>query len=198
MDIPVNTGFLEIIQGPMKSGKTSRLITLYKQFTFCEVPVIVINNKRDDRYSTTHLSTHDLVTVPCLNAMRLSELVDLSYTDPSGPNSQEFMNAKIILINEAQFFDDIVEWVTLAVETYNKCVYVCGLNSDFRRLPFGNWLDLERICDKITHLTALCGNCKERVALFSYRKSEDTEVIVIGSETYIPVCRSCWILLASK
>ena len=47
MDIPVNTGFLEIIQGPMKSGKTSRLITLYKQFTFCEVPVIVINNKRD-------------------------------------------------------------------------------------------------------------------------------------------------------
>ena len=198
MDIPVNTGFLEIIQGPMKSGKTSRLITLYKQFTFCEVPVIVINNQRDDRYSLTHLSTHDLVTVPCLNAMRLSDIVTLSDTEPYGPKSEEFVNTKIILINEAQFFEDIVEWVTLAVEKYNKSVYVCGLNSDYRRLPFGNWLDLERICDKITHLTALCGNCKERVALFSYRKSEETEVIIIGNENYIPVCRRCWISLDSK
>ena len=198
MDIPVNTGFLEIIQGPMKSGKTSRLITLYKQFTFCEVPVIVINNQRDDRYSLTHLSTHDLVTVPCLNAMRLSDIVTLSDTEPYGPKSEEFVNTKIILINEAQFFEDIVEWVTLAVEKYNKSVYVCGLNSDYRRLPFGNWLDLERICDKITHLTALCGNCRERVALFSYRKSEETEVIIIGNENYIPVCRRCWISLDSK
>lgn len=198
MDIPVNTGFLEIIQGPMKSGKTSRLITLYKQFTFCEVPVIVINNQRDDRYSLTHLSTHDLVTVPCLNAMRLSDIVTLSDTEPYGPKSEEFVNTKIILINEAQFFEDIVEWVTFAVEKYNKSVYVCGLNSDYRRLPFGNWLDLERICDKITHLTALCGNCKERVALFSYRKSEETEVIIIGNENYIPVCRRCWISLDSK
>ena len=198
MDIPVNSGFLEIIQGPMKSGKTSRLITLYKQFTFCNIPVIIINNQRDDRYSTTHLSTHDLVTVPCLNSMRLSDLVNISDSEATGPKLEEFMNAKIILINEAQFFDDIVEWVTLAVEKYNKSVYVCGLNSDFRRLPFGNWLDLERICDKITHLTALCGNCKERVAIFSYRKSEETEVIIIGYENYIPVCRKCWILLTSK
>ena len=198
MDIPVNSGFLEIIQGPMKSGKTSRLITLYKQFTFCNIPVIIINNQRDDRYSTTHLSTHDLVTVPCLNSMRLSDLVNISDSEATGPKLEEFMNAKIILINEAQFFDDIVEWVTLAVEKYNKSVYVCGLNSDFRRLPFGNWLDLERICDKITHLTALCGSCKERVAIFSYRKSEETEVIIIGNENYIPVCRKCWILLTSK
>jgi thymidine kinase len=198
MDIPVNTGFLEIIQGPMKSGKTSRLITLYKQFTFCNIPVMIINNQRDDRYSITHLSTHDLVTVPCLNAMSLSDIVSFSDTGITGPNRDSFINTKIILINEAQFFEDIVEWVTLAVEKYNKSVYVCGLNSDYRRLPFGNWLDLERICDKITHLTALCGNCRERVALFSYRKSEETEVIIIGNENYIPVCRRCWISLDSK
>ena len=198
MDIPVNTGFLEIIQGPMKSGKTSRLITLYKQFKFCNIPVIVINNQRDDRYSLTHLSTHDLVTVPCINVMKLSDIVTLSNSEITGSYKEEFINTKIILINEAQFFEDIVEWVTLAVEKYNKCVYVCGLNSDFRRLPFGNWLDLELICDKIIHLTALCGNCKERVALFSYRKSEETEVIIIGNENYIPVCRRCWILLNSK
>ena len=37
-------GYLEIIYGPMKSGKTSRLLQLYKQFKFCEIPVMVINN----------------------------------------------------------------------------------------------------------------------------------------------------------
>jgi len=189
-------GYCEVIYGPMKSGKTSRLLQLYKQFQFCEISVMVINHCLDKRYSETLLSNHDRVMIPCINTHNLSDLADINSTVLSkGTHIKDFYEAQVILINEAQFFGDIVPWVTSAVEKYNKNVYVCGLNSDFRRKPFGNWLDLELICDKVTQLTSWCGFCKKQKALFSHRLSNETDTIVIGSDNYIPVCRKCWLTL---
>ena len=186
------SGYLEIIYGPMKSGKTSRLLQLYKQFKFCEIPVMVINNCKDTRYSETCLSNHDKIMIPCIQSDKLSDLIDINNGIDNGTHVLEFLKSKVILINEAQFFDDIVEWVTIAVEKYEKNVYICGLNSDFQRKPFGNWLELEHICDKVTHLQSWCGNCKKSQALFSHRISGETDKIIIGSDNYIPVCRKCW------
>ena len=184
------TGYLEIIYGPMKSGKTSRLLQLYKQFKFCEIPVMVINHCNDTVHSDTQLSSHDKIMIPCIQANKLTDLVDFSQELVV---MEQFTNTKVILINEAQFFDDIVQWVTTAVEKYNKKVYICGLNSDFQRKPFGNWLDLQQICDKVTHLHSWCGVCKKQQALFSHRLSCETDKIVIGADNYIPVCRKCWL-----
>ena len=51
-DLSMNnqTGYLELILGPMFSGKTSRIVNLYKQYTYCNIPVIVINHADDKRY----------------------------------------------------------------------------------------------------------------------------------------------------
>lgn len=186
----INTGFLEVIKGPMKSGKTSRLLQLYKQFKFCEISVMVINSDKDNRYSETCLSSHDKIMIPCIHAKKLADVID--FNSGEGAHNWEFLAATVILINEAQFFEDIVEWVTMAVETYNKSVYVCGLNSDFQRKPFGNWLELELICDEVTQLHSWCSLCKKKPALFSHRLSNETDKIVIGVDNYIPVCRKCW------
>jgi thymidine kinase len=189
-------GYCEIIYGPMKSGKTSRLLQLYKQFKFCEIPVMVINHSIDKRYSDTLLSSHDKIMIPCINSLSLTDIVDINKEIiESGTYINEFNEASVILINEAQFFEDIVSWVTIAVEKYKKSVYVCGLNSDFRRKPFGNWLDLQLICNKVTQLQSWCGLCKKQEALFSHRLSNETDKIVIGSDNYIPVCRKCWMTL---
>jgi len=187
------SGYCEIIYGPMKSGKTSRLLQLYKQFKFCEIPVMVINHSIDKRYSDTLLSSHDKIMIPCINSLTLTDIVDINKDIlETGTHIDEFNEASVILINEAQFFEDIVSWVTIAVEKYKKSVYVCGLNSDFRRKPFGNWLDLQLICNKVTQLHSWCGLCKKQEALFSHRLSNETDKIVIGSDNYIPVCRKCW------
>ena len=186
------TGYLEIIYGPMKSGKTSRLLQLYKQFKFCEIPVMVINHCKDTVHSDTQLSSHDKIMIPCIQANKLTDLFDFAQDIVL---MEQFANTKVILINEAQFFDDIVPWVTTAVEKYHKNVYICGLNSDFQRKPFGNWLDLQQICDKVTHLHSWCGICKKQQALFSHRLSCETDKIVIGADNYIPVCRKCWLEL---
>lgn len=189
-------GYCEVIYGPMKSGKTSRLLQLYKQFKFCEVPVMVINHCIDKRYSETLLSSHDKIMIPCINSYKLTDIADISKDIiNNGTHIHEFNTSDVILINEAQFFEDIVSWVTIAVEKYKKSVYVCGLNSDFKRKPFGNWLDLELICDKVTQLHSWCGLCKKQEALFSHRLTSETDKIVIGSDNYIPVCRKCWLTL---
>jgi thymidine kinase len=197
MDISIDRmGYCEIIYGPMKSGKTSRLLQLYKQFKFCEIPVMVINHSIDKRYSDTLLSSHDKIMIPCINSLSLTDIVDINKDIiESGTYINEFNEASVILINEGQFFEDIVSWVTIAVEKYKKSVYICGLNSDFRRKPFGNWLDLQLICDKVTQLHSWCGLCKKQEALFSHRLSNETDKIVIGSDNYIPVCRKCWMTL---
>ena len=49
-------GYLELILGPMFSGKTSKILDLYKQCEFSNIPVVVINHTSDKRYSETKLS----------------------------------------------------------------------------------------------------------------------------------------------
>ena len=57
MNSPYNTGYLEIILGPMYSGKTSRLVEIYNQCKFCNIKVAVINHSIDNRYDDELLST---------------------------------------------------------------------------------------------------------------------------------------------
>ncbi len=183
--IDPDCGYLELIVGPMYSGKTSKLLALYKQFTFCDIPTLVINYGADNRYSAgLELVSHDLQTIPCLKALALNEVLE---TDPL------FLAAKVVLINEGQFFPDCVAWVKRAVEVYQKVVYVCGLDGDYQRQPFSNdWLQLVPFCDKIIKLHSFCSHCKTKRAIFSHRLSSETAQQVIGSDMYIPLCRRCF------
>ena len=195
------TGYLELIIGPMWSGKTSKLLELYKQFTFCEISTLVINYAHDTRYSHTELSTHDRREIPCTQALYLHEvanIVEHSVEEPSveaNPPSipDAFAKCEVILINEGQFFKDIVDWVKCAVETHHKKVYVCGLDGDFRREAFGDWLNLIPFCDEVTKLRSYCGCCKKRPALFTHRKTDAQQQELIGTEEYLPVCRKCYL-----
>jgi thymidine kinase len=189
-----SSGYLEIITGPMYSGKTSKILELYKQFTFCDINTFVINYAEDTRYSSTHLSTHDNKMIPCTLVTMLSSIINLDGDDNIGNKDlmEKFHLSKVILINEGQFFKDIVKWVTLAVEKYNKSVYVCGLDCDYERKKFGDWLDLQLICDKYYKLHSYCSCCKKKPAIFSYRLSNEVEQKVIGSINYIPLCRFCY------
>jgi thymidine kinase len=123
--------------------------------------------------------------------------VDFKEPDKTSKYYMDFLNAKVILINEGQFFDDIVDWVTFAVEKYHKNVYICGLNSDYKRNKFGNWLDLETISDNVVMLHSFCSKCKKKDAIFTHRLTKDVELELIGTDCYIPVCRQCYNDLSS-
>lgn len=181
-------GCLEIILGPMFSGKTTRIIQAYKTYTFIGKKVTVINYIDDNRYHETLLSTHDKIMIPCVQSRTIREI-----WDPTNPEN-EISKSDVVLINEGQFFRDLYDCVLEMVEIHNKIVYVCGLDGDFQRGKFGQILDLIPYCDKVEKLTSLCSNCKDgTLALFSHRITREDSQIVIGSDNYIPLCRSCYL-----
>lgn len=187
MEVNANndSGYLGIVIGPMYSGKTSRLLALYKKYRFCEMPIAVVNFAEDTRYSDSMLSTHDKNMIPCFMKKTMHEAFPF--------DGEEIHKYNVFLINEAQFFCDIVHWVKKAISPpYNKIVHISGLDGDFQRNTFGNWLSLIAYCDSVEKLTSICCGCKNAPALFSHRLTKQKEQKVIGSDSYIPLCRKCY------
>lgn len=189
--------YLELITGPMFSGKTSKLLEIYKQCMFCNISVAVINHSEDTRYDDKMLSTHDKFMIPCIQTSSIYDLwyyhnLDQDFNSNKEKKHLEVKNADVILINEAQFFKDLYDCVIDMLKE-NKKVYVSGLDGDFERKKFGQILDLFPLCDKVTKLTSLCSLCKNGEAgIFSLRLTQEKTQMVIGTNNYIPVCRHCY------
>lgn len=178
-------GKLTLVCGPMFSGKTSHLISTYKENS---ADSIVINFCDDNRYSKTLLSNHDKVMIPCI---KLKQLYDLE-------TMLEFVlfkdAIKTIFIDEGQFYEDLVPQVLKFLEVHKKNVFVYGLDSDFRRERFGTLLDLIPHTDEFVHLKANCNMCGgQNNATYSQRVTNEQNIVVIGSSNYIPLCRKCYI-----
>lgn len=193
------TSYLELFIGPMFSGKTSKLVEIYKQCLFCSIPVAVINHSIDTRYHNNLLSTHDKVMIPCIQTNKMKDIWQYEETINENnsllhrlDDSVKLINADVIIINEGQFFEDLLPAVEHMLQ-HNKKIYVGGLDGDFERKKFGQILDIIPLCDKVTKMTSLCGICKNGThGIFSKRISSEREQTVVGSDNYIPVCRACY------
>lgn len=185
MDLINNKSSIDIITGPMFSGKTTELLRRLTILKEAGLNVLYITSTLDTREFISHnkgigkpdmafCSTHTLMSTRSYSAV-----------------------FNVIGIDEAQFFDDLPEFCIEMSEKYGSKVIVAGLNSDFRREKFGKICELLPICDNITKLYPFCASCaKNRVltpALFSKRKIISEEKVVIGDcHSYLPVCRDCY------
>jgi thymidine kinase len=178
-------GYLEVIIGPMFSGKTTALYNIYSKCKSKNIHVLVINHSFDNRYDTdnTVVYTHDKLNMPCISTQRLFDISGAPFV---------FENIDTILINEAQFFEDLVPFVEYLLKN-NKKIYVCGLDGDYKRKRFGDILYLIPLCDKVRKLTSICSLCKNGTpGLFSKRITTESGVVVIGTDNYVSVCRKCY------
>ncbi len=176
----MNSGYLDLILGPMFSGKTSYLIDKYYVHHLSS-RILVINHASDDRYTSTPMMVaHNYTSIPCVLVNSLSEL-DL--------NMDQFDR---IMINEGQLFPDLYDFVMKQVYENKKYVWVAGLDGDYKRKPFGQIHKLISHADYIIKLHGKCAICKKNPSIFTLRTSNDTEQILIGTDQYKPVCRSCY------
>jgi len=174
-------GYLKVIIGPMYSGKSSEIIKLYKYNQIAQITTLVVNYDEDERYDKTKLSTHDKIMIPCL---KLHKSIDI-LTYP------ELSEIKSVIIDEAQFFDDLYI-TTVKLLELNKTIYVCGLDGDFQMKKFGHILDIIPLADEVDKKQALCAICRNgKKAPFTKRLSSENMQKLIGSDNYLPVCRMC-------
>ena len=176
-------GTLEIIMGPMFSGKTELLIKKYNTYKeqIGNNQIITFNYYKDTRYGENEIISHNSNKIPSINIKTLSEIF----------NDDDFSKRTHIFINEAQFFSDLKQSIIKLVEEYNKNVVICGLDSDFKREKFGDMWDLIPYSDNIVKLKGKCNDCS-MPSLFTFRITDEKGQEVIGVENYIPLCRKCY------
>lgn len=179
------TGTIRVYLGCMFSGKTSEIIREYTRWNKINKSAICINFDADNRYGEDdYVYSHDLNKIGCIKTNKLMEL-----------DENIIQSHDVILINEGQFFDDLIDFCQLWCDRYNKHIVVCGLDGDYLRKPFGQMNQLISIADEVTKLKAFCVKCNDGThAIFTWRLSNDSNQISIGND-YIPVCRKHYIEL---
>lgn len=172
-------GSLDIILGCMFSGKTSELIMSDRRWSAIGKKVLSINYDKDVRYGSDAMYSHSLEKTKCIMTNLLGDI-----------DEEIIKNADIILINEAQFFKDLLKYCVYWVDILKKHITVSGLDGDFERKPFGHILDLIPYCNSVKKITAYCKMCNTPTpAIFTHRITSETKQELIGSNNYIALCR---------
>lgn len=177
---------LIVIYGCMFAGKTTKLIDLAKSVEN-QSEVFVIKHSFDNRYCTTNIVSHTKEQYPAYTAKKLLEI-----------DCELYNNKKFILIDEAQFFDDIVDFIE-KIRNDNITLIIAGLDLTYQRTNFGRMESVIKIANEKIQLTAICEICKD-IAYYTRRidnmlnKEDQNKIIVIGAEKlYQPVCENCFI-----
>ena len=171
----------------MFAGKSTAVLGILRRHKFIGRNTLCITSKLDTRYSAeAKLITHDMESYPSIAVDTLLPLIDTA----------EFLHAKCIIIEEAQFFPDIFEFVMKAVDGCGRQVICVGLDGDAKRKPFGRLLDLIPYADDIKKYSALCTRCMDGTkAIFTSAKVEsETQISVGGVEQYEPLCRTHYLI----
>lgn len=177
---------LELVIGPMFSGKSSYLLSSIRKYKEIGWPVYIINSSFDKRYTTgIKIVNHNQDS--CIADIAVKNLKDIS-------DNLLFLEAKVIIIEEGQFYQDLLEFVLEAVEVCEKHVIIAGLDGDASRKPFGKLLDLIPYCDTIVKLKAICKKCSSNGfinnALFTSKKGTIISTIEVGgADKYEALCR---------
>lgn len=174
-------GKLILIIGCMFSSKTSKLLEFYYKYKL-KYRCLLLSYAKDERYGENCIITHNNFSVKSKPLVNLSDAFEL----------EDYHNCSVILIDEGQFFDDLVSFAKKVVNNDNKILIISGLNGDYKKNPIGHINELITEADDIHYQKAICHHCKTpEDAIFTLRKNcRNKEQIVIGEkELYIPVCR---------
>lgn len=187
------TGKLDIIIGPMFSGKSSELLRRLVISSQLGLKVLYVNHSLDNRSGTNgEFSTHH----PFLSVNGKSAIDFETYSSLRGVRKEEY---DVIGIDEAQFFDDsLIEFSRIHADSYKRHVIVCGLDGNAERKKFGHILDLIPLCDTIKKLRPFCADCapSQSKACFSFKFTSfdsPSTVEIGGSDKYKPLCRNCYL-----
>jgi thymidine kinase len=177
-------GTLEIICGPMFSGKSTYLIQAIKLFS--KYNLLVIKSSLDIRYNTNAITTHNNESFDCIVTNSLEDI----------ENNYNIKEYDYIIIDEAQFINDLDIYVSKWVEIYKKKVIIGGLNCDYNRNPIGKIINLFPIADNIIILKANCKLCDSSVtnnAIYSHlidNKNVNSNILIGGNDKYMSLCRT--------
>ncbi|MDX1590914.1 MAG: thymidine kinase [Balneolaceae bacterium] len=177
---PNHLGWIEVVCGGMFSGKTEELIRRAKRAHIAGQEVIIVKPATDNRYSETEVVSHNETSLPSITVNTADQIVLLT------------SSARVVCIDEAQFFDDRLVDVANTLANDGKRVIVAGLDMDFEGKPFDPMPQLLAIAEYVTKLHAICAE-SGLMANFSQRVVENNDQVLVGEkDAYEPRARHCF------
>ena len=176
-----NMGWIEVIVGPMFSGKSEELIRRLRRAEIGKQRVQIFKPVIDQRYSKSGIVSHSGLEIP-------SELVS------TGSEILEKVAARteVVGIDEAQFLGESIVADCARLAELGKRVIVAGLDTDFMGRPFEPMPRLLAVAEEITKLLAICMRCGNP-AVHTQRIVASEELIVVGAGgMYEARCRRCF------
>ena len=175
-----NSGIIEVICGPMFSGKTEELIRRLVRAQIAKKTVHIYKHSTDNRYSEDYIVSHNKNQIKCHSVNNTDQIINLS------------KNIDIIGVDETQFFNESIIDACNQLANDGKRIIIAGLDRDYKAIPFGPMANLLAHADRITKLNAICMVCGNE-ASFSQRLTDDNSQILVGeSEKYEARCRNCY------
>lgn len=175
-----NIGWIEVICGSMFSGKSEELIRRLRRAMIARQKVAIFKPKIDNRFSRDHIVSHSELKIPSQVVENAWEILEKS------------LEAQVVGIDEAQFFDLELLEVCQKLANMGKRVIVAGLDQDYRGEPFEPIPQLLAVAEYITKTHAICVICGNP-ANYTQRKTGDQERVVVGAENiYEARCRNCF------
>ena len=177
---PNNTGWIEVICGPMFSGKTEELIRRLIRCQIAKQKVAIFKPSMDNRFSEDYIVSHNKRKIKSIIVNDAKDILE------KGKKSD------VIGIDEAQFYDNSLVKICKKLASDGKRVVVAGLEKDYQALPFGPMPQLLVDAEYVTKVNAICLQCGNP-ANFSQRISKEKSQVVIGeSDKYEARCRQCF------
>ena len=178
-------GKLDVVVGPMFSGKTEALIRrAYQTEKFYGLKAVVFKPVADTRHQHAEVVSHDGTSIPA------------RWIAKDAPNLPH--DVGLIAIDEVQFLSlDAVPRIMDAVNA-GVTVMVAGLDLTSKGEPFGPVPALMALADSVTKLVSRCAKCS-KPATRSQRLVNSTETVLVGGiESYEPRCLACFDLKGSS
>jgi thymidine kinase len=180
----IDVGRIEVITGPMFSGKSEELIRRLKRARIARQRVACFKPDIDLRYHRTAIASHSAQTHEAVTVANVAHLRTALY-----PQLEEI---EVIGIDEGQFFDQAIVHLTGELVHMGKRIVIAGLDTTFTGDPFGPIPALMAIADEVTKLSAVCMVCGAP-AIHTQRLGASRELVVVGAAgIYEARCRACF------
>src|SRR5688500_4537047 len=178
--MPQGMGWLEVICGPMFSGKSEELIRRIRRAHIARLPLRGFKPVIDDRYDPVRIVSHSATSVEALPVRSSDEMAKLVEVD-----------TRVVGIDEAQFFDTGIVDLCERLAHNGIRVIVAGLDQDYTGRPFDPMPQLLAKAEYVTKALAICSRCGAPAGRSQRLVASGDRVVVGAAESYEARCRRC-------
>jgi thymidine kinase len=182
--LPIHPGRIEVITGPMFSGKSEELIRRLKRAQIAKRRVACFKPDLDVRYHRTAIASHSAQTLEAITVANVEEMkaVLMPMID----------DIEVVGVDESQFLGEGLVKLANELVQLGKRVILAGLDTSFTGEPFEPVPHLLAIADEVIKLSAVCMQCGAP-AIHTQRLGSNQELVVVGAAgVYEARCRACF------